>query len=58
MFSQAERAFLIELRTKYVSQLGFDYQKVLKSRIKKKVEISESDLELYRAVKSIFKTIK
>lgn len=58
MFSRAERAFLTELKTNFVSQLDYDYQKVLKYRIKKKIEIAEADLELYRAVNKIFKTIK
>ena len=44
MLSEAERAFLIELRTKYVSHLGYDYQKVLKSRIKKKVKFCNYDI--------------
>jgi hypothetical protein len=58
MFSRAERAFLTELKNNFVSQLDYDYQKVLKSRIKKKIEIAESDFELYKAVSKIFKTIK
>jgi len=59
MFSKAERDYMNELKDNFgISQLTYEYQRVLKSRIKKKVEIIQKDMALYQSIKQALKQIK